>query len=57
MRLLLDTHVLVWWRDDFPHLSVRAKAEITDPINEILVSTADSLGNRNKAQPRETDLS
>ena len=40
MRLLLDTHVLVWWRDDFPHLSERAKAEITNSINEILVSTA-----------------
>ena len=40
MRLLLDTHVLVWWRDDSPHLSVRAKAEIADPINEVLVSTA-----------------
>lgn len=40
MRLLLDTHVLVWWRDDSPHLSERAKAEITDSINEILVSTA-----------------
>ena len=32
--------MLVWWRDDSPHLSLRAKAEITDPINEVLVSTA-----------------
>ena len=40
MRLLLDTHVLLWWREDSPNLSVRARAEITDPINEILVSTA-----------------
>jgi PIN domain nuclease of toxin-antitoxin system len=40
VRLLLDTHVLLWWRDDFPRLSARARAEIADPRNEILVSTA-----------------
>jgi PIN domain nuclease of toxin-antitoxin system len=40
MRLLLDTHVLLWWRDDSPRLSPRAKAEIADTANEILVSTA-----------------
>lgn len=40
MRLLLDTHALLWWRDDSPHLSARAKAEIADPINVVLVSTA-----------------
>lgn len=40
MRLLLDTHVLLWWRADFPGLSARARAEIADPANEILVSIA-----------------
>jgi len=40
LRLLLDTHVLLWWREDSPHLSMRARAEIGDPTNEILVSTA-----------------
>lgn len=43
MRLLLDTHVLLWWRDDSPHLSLRARAEITAATNEILVSTATLL--------------
>lgn len=40
MRLLLDTHVLLWWRDDSPRLSPRAQGEIADPTNEIHVSTA-----------------
>ena len=40
MRLLLDTHVLLWWRADAPHLSPRARGEISDPANEIFVSTA-----------------
>jgi len=40
VRLLLDTHVLLWWRDDSPRLSPRARAEIADAANEILVSTA-----------------
>jgi PIN domain nuclease of toxin-antitoxin system len=40
VRLLLDTHVLLWWRDDSPRLSPRARAEISDASNEVLVSTA-----------------
>jgi PIN domain nuclease of toxin-antitoxin system len=40
VRLLLDTHVLLWWRDDSPRLSPRAQGEIADPTNEIHVSTA-----------------
>ncbi len=40
MRLLLDTHVLLWWRDDSPRLSARSRAEIADPSNEVLVSAA-----------------
>lgn len=40
MRLLLDTHVLLWWRDDSPRLSARARAEIGDATNDILVSIA-----------------
>jgi PIN domain nuclease of toxin-antitoxin system len=40
MRLLLDTHVLLWWRDDSPRLSARARAAITEAANEVLVSTA-----------------
>ena len=30
MNLLLDTHVLLWWLDDNPTLSKKARAAITD---------------------------
>ena len=40
MRLLLDTHVLLWWREDSPRLSDRARVEIADAANEVLVSIA-----------------
>jgi PIN domain nuclease of toxin-antitoxin system len=40
VRLLLDTHTLLWWRDDSPRLSSRARSEIADATNEILVSVA-----------------
>ena len=38
MRLLLDTHALIWWVEDSPMLSEPARAAITD--NEVLVSAA-----------------
>ncbi|MGH7112780.1 MAG: type II toxin-antitoxin system VapC family toxin [Stellaceae bacterium] len=40
MRLLLDTYVLLWWRDDSPNLSPRAHSAIADSADEILVSAA-----------------
>jgi PIN domain nuclease of toxin-antitoxin system len=40
VRLLLDTHTLLWWRVDSPLLSSRARSEIADATNEILVSVA-----------------
>lgn len=40
MRLLLDTHALLWWFTDDPRLSTHARAAITDDKNEILVSAA-----------------
>ena len=40
MRLLLDTHVLIWWLAGDPMLSANAKAAIADPANEALVSAA-----------------
>src|SRR5713226_708360 len=40
MRLLLDTHVLLWWREAARPLSRRAHAEIADGGNEIVVSIA-----------------
>jgi PIN domain nuclease of toxin-antitoxin system len=34
MRLLLDTHALLWFLADDPKLSATAKAAIEDPANE-----------------------
>ncbi len=38
MRLLLDTHILLWWLDDDPRLPVQADALIADQANEVFVS-------------------
>ena len=40
MRLLLDTHVLLWFLADDPALTARAKVMIENPDNEKLVSIA-----------------
>jgi len=40
MRLLLDTHPLVWWLAGDEALSARAREMIADPANEIFVSAA-----------------
>lgn len=40
MRLLLDTHALLWWFTDDPRLSMAARDAIGDEANEILVSAA-----------------
>ncbi len=39
MRLLLDTHALLWAAADSPRLSARARAVIEDAGNELLVSS------------------
>lgn len=38
MRLLLDTHALVWWWTDDPRLPARARAAIADPNSTVYVS-------------------
>lgn len=40
MRLLLDTHVLLWWFTDDAQLSATAREVIADEANEIFVSAA-----------------
>ena len=40
MRLLLDTHVVLWALADSPRLSVRARELLADPANECWVSAA-----------------
>ena len=40
MRLLLDTHAILWWVTDDPRLSRIAKAAISEPENELFASAA-----------------
>ncbi len=37
-RLLLDTHVLVWWLSNVSELAENARVEIADPRNDVFVS-------------------
>jgi PIN domain nuclease of toxin-antitoxin system len=38
LRVLLDTHVLLWWLSDDAQLPPRFRAAIADPENEVRVS-------------------
>ena len=38
MRLLIDTHVLLWWDQDSADLSQRARSFIADPFDRLLVA-------------------
>lgn len=38
MRVLLDTHALLWWLDDDARLGQVARAHLAEPGNDILVS-------------------
>ncbi len=40
MRLLLDTHALLWFVLDDPKLSATARAATADPDNDVLISPA-----------------
>ena len=40
MRILIDTHVLLWCLDDSPKLTAAARRLVEDPDNEIYVSKA-----------------
>jgi len=40
MNLFLDTHILLWWLDDNPSLSERARDAIADIDNLIILSAA-----------------
>lgn len=38
MRILLDTHALLWWLGGDPRIEGKAQDLIADPVNDILVS-------------------
>ncbi|HWI85170.1 MAG TPA: type II toxin-antitoxin system VapC family toxin [Sphingomonas sp.] len=40
MRLLLDTHILLWWFNDDPKLRPRLRQFIAEPGHDVLVSLA-----------------
>ena len=40
MKLLLDTHVLLWWLDDHPRLGPDARRAIADRQNQVYFSAA-----------------
>ena len=40
MKLLLDTHVLLWWLANDPLLGEEARVEISDPASVVYVSAA-----------------
>ena len=40
MKVLLDTHALIWWLDDDRRLSRRARTVIAGPRTTVLVSSA-----------------
>jgi PIN domain nuclease of toxin-antitoxin system len=43
MKLLLDTHVFLWWVADSPRLTAKAIAAIEDGANEIHLSAISGL--------------
>ena len=38
MRLLLDTHIFLWWVSDWDQIARPAREAIADPANEVFVS-------------------
>jgi len=40
MKLLLDTHVLLWWLDDSPRLPALVRELIADPEKTVFISAA-----------------
>jgi PIN domain nuclease of toxin-antitoxin system len=48
MRLLLDTHVLIWWLVDSPRLSRDARAAIADPGNAVSATPVSAYEIANK---------
>ncbi len=64
MRLLLDTHALIWFANDAPALSATARSAIEDPLNEVIVSAVNALeisikhrlGKLPKVEPFVTDF-
>lgn len=55
MRLLLDTHSLLWWVDDDPRLSRESQRQIADERNDCFVSLASAWEMAIKAVQQHLD--
>ncbi len=56
MRLLLDTHVFIWWDAEPARLSARVRSLLADPANELLLSVASIWEMQIKAQMGKLSL-
>ena len=54
MRLLLDTHALLWFLADDPRLSRHADAAIKAPDTGVLVSVVSHIATRSRRGGRKT---
>ncbi len=43
MRLLLDTHALIWWFGDLPRLGKNARAAIEDGTSQVFISAVSAI--------------
>ena len=50
MRILLDSHAVLWWYDGATELSAMARSVIADPDNDLLVSAASAWEIATKAR-------
>jgi PIN domain nuclease of toxin-antitoxin system len=57
MRLLIDSHALIWAVDDVPRLTQTAAFAMQDPANELLVSAASIWEMAIKVSVRKLTLS
>jgi len=40
MKVLIDSHIFLWWAEDKPRLSRRARKLLEEPSNQLLLSVA-----------------
>jgi PIN domain nuclease of toxin-antitoxin system len=57
MKLLLDTHVLLWWLDDSPRLPLPMRALIADPARTVFLSAASAWEIRIKQKLGKLEVS
>lgn len=56
MKLLLDTHTLLWWHEQNPRLSHSALTAISDPANTVFFSVVNLWEAQIKHAIRKMDL-